>query len=544
MINSKIKSIRGISLVSLTIATIVLVILANVIIYNVRDNLKVGKLKEMQDDIENLRDKVSSYYAQNGKIPADLTYTNTDAIGKIGDAGVISDAVDTGDFFVIDLSALENLTLNNGKDFENVKEDQENVNNYTDLYIINETSHNIFYVAGITVDNETYYTDYRSDSIDKASVDLRYVENIKIPEGFYYVEGTKDTGIIIKSNDNTQEYIWISENNKIEAVPEDVNIDANQKEDFIKSVNRYQGYYKSTNSNEVIYLELENWSPVYDKEGTYKDKNGDTAYIPAKFQVSETPGENTINEGLVIKDSNNNQFVWVPVENISNFHTIDGYSNGSAQGALSNFLEPYTNGYSTEVEEYNAMKASVEKYHGFYIGRFEAGKDDNGNVVVQKNMPVYSKIQWGASMTDATGGAVELSKKFATEKGYTSVTSTLCYSVQWDATMQFFDSNYLAGTCDSSSYVVNSTGKGNYSGNLMNTGSNDAYSLKNIYDMAGNVWDWTMEACNYNSNSYRSARGGSYDNDGSDSPTSSRTIGNPAGNNDDRVRLPYCLILE
>lgn len=54
-------------------------------------------------------------------------------------------------------------------------------------------------------------------------------------------------------------------------------------------------------------------------------------------------------------------------------------------------------------------------------------------------------------MTDATGGAVELAQNFATEKGYTSVTSTLYYGVQWDATLQFMDNNYINGTCESSS---------------------------------------------------------------------------------------------
>lgn len=422
MMKEKIKNVKGISLISLTVTIIVLVILTNIIIYNVKDNLQVGKLKEMQNDIANLRDKVASYYAQNGKIPASIKYTNID---NIKSAGVISDAADTGDFLVIDLSALENLTLNYGKDFKNGLT-EENVNDYTDLYIINEASHNIFYVDGITVDNDTFYTDYTSEDVDTVLVNLRYVENVKIPDGFYYVGGTKDTGIVI----------------------------------------------------------------------------------------SDVQGDDLANT------KQGNQFVWVAVENIDDFHTIEGYYGGTLDSMLSDCLEPYEDGYETEVVEYNRMKASVESNHGFYIGRYETGKVNN-EVVVQKNVSVYNNIGWSNSddMTNEIGGAVELAKKFAINKGYTSVTSTLCYGVQWDATMQFFDSNYINGICDSTSYVVDSEDKGNYSGNLIQTGSNDNYSVKNIYDMAGNVWEWTMESYD---TCRRVCRGGNYSSYSSYGPASVR----------------------
>ena len=51
----------------------------------------------------------------------------------------------------------------------------------------------------------------------------------------------------------------------------------------------------------------------------YIDKNGDTATIPAGFEVSQIEGENTIKDGLVIIDKNGNEFVWVPVEDFNDF---------------------------------------------------------------------------------------------------------------------------------------------------------------------------------------------------------------------------------
>lgn len=98
-------------------------------------------------------------------------------------------------------------------------------------------------------------------------------------------------------------------------------------------------------------------------------------------------------------------------------------------------------------------------------------------------------------MSNISQGAVKLAKEFAEKNNYRGVTSTLCYSVQWDATMQFMDNNYISGTCEDSSYVRNSAGRGHYDANSpTTTGSKLEYAEKNIYDMAGNVSEWTMEA--------------------------------------------------
>ena len=131
-------------------------------------------------------------------------------------------------------------------------------------------------------------------------------------------------------------------------------------------------------------------------------------------------------------------------------------------------------------------------------------------------------------MKNETGGAVEKAKNFATEKGYTSVTSTLIYGVQWDAIMQWIDPGYKNEDGTLTSFVADSTGKGNYDedantnpwkGNLTTTGASEDYGVKNIYDLAGNVWEWTMEA--YNTDN-RVNRGGSCYYTGSLYPASDR----------------------
>lgn len=196
----KILNNKGISLISLTITVVVILILTSIILYNASKDVKISNLSALQSDIVNLQDKVASYYAQYGKIPAITSneYTNID---DIKNAGVISSSVDTGKFYVIDLSAMENVTLNYGKDYEKVRtgeaQTSEQINNLKDIYIINETSHNIFYVEGIKIDNEQYYTNYSSDEVDKVAVNLRYYDDVEIPDGFYYVGGNKQTGLVI-----------------------------------------------------------------------------------------------------------------------------------------------------------------------------------------------------------------------------------------------------------------------------------------------------------------------------------------------------------
>ncbi len=193
-----------------------------------------------------------------------------------------------------------------------------------------------------------------------------------------------------------------------------------------------------------------------------------------------------------------------------------------------NYSEPYIDGYSTETEEYEAMKQSVILNKGFYIGRYETSKE-NEQVLVKKNKKVHNQVTWGNSknMTVGTGGVAESSKEFANLKGYSSVKSTLCYGVQWDATMQFFDKNYINGNCGETSYVRNSSQKGNYNNSeLINTGSNEEYKEKNIYDMAGNASEWVMEGENRDGGC-RFFRGGSCTSNGNEKPASFRASDYP-----------------
>ena len=90
--------------------------------------------------------------------------------------------------------------------------------------------------------------------------------------------------------------------------------------------------------------------------------------------------------------------------------------------------------------------------------------------------------------------------------------------------MAWIDPAYKTSSCTSDSFVKNSTGKGNYSGDLADCGSSDLYRVKNIYDLAGNVLEWTMESYSRQDRVYR---GGMYNDNGSWRPASNRNYDIP-----------------
>lgn len=434
------KKEKGISLISLTITITILVIITNILVYKAKDNVYIKSLTNMYNDISNLREKISNYYATYGGIPAKVKYENTQEIEKLKEAKVIGANDNENEYYVIDLSALEGLTLNFGREYETIKnmgtitqDKQTQVNSLKDIYIINKNSHNIFYVAGVSGgDGKYYYTDDKN--IDQEKIDLRYVEGVKIPDGFYYCGGDKNEGIVIS------------------------------------------------------------------------DVQGDDL-------------ENT---------KKGNQFVWIPVENFEEFKRQDfreEIANSefiTTQITEGKYYEASSNGKDegSEVEE---MYKSVKINKGFYVARYETGETPSS----KKNNVPKTNIKWG--------DAVKAAENFAKDQRYTSVQSTLCYGVQWDAIMR----NLNKGTQQEKEYIKNSTGIGNYKTGGKQTTGNNNYQIKNIYDLAGNVKEWTMEQ---NGENGKIARGGSYQEQGDTNSVAVRSINNGgAESNDTGYRIALYL---
>jgi type II secretory pathway pseudopilin PulG len=150
------KSNKGITMIVLSIAIIILAIVTSMLTYYSSDAIDIKNLNNMYNDIELLSQKVSLYFYENEKIPILVEYT--DAAEKLKEQ---KSNLDNEVYYVVDLNRLDNLELNYGKEFKEVKNNYLGVDfdiaEYTDLYIINEQSHNIYYIKGVTVDGKTYY---------------------------------------------------------------------------------------------------------------------------------------------------------------------------------------------------------------------------------------------------------------------------------------------------------------------------------------------------------------------------------------------------
>ena len=327
----------------------------------------------------------------------------------------------------------------------------------------------------------------------------------------------------------------------------------NRLDEYENKINEYNGNNQGGAAGEEVE-KPSSW-PENDKIIAISDGKGNTIPLPNDFNYVGGDKET----GLVISDApeddldntkQGNQFVWIPVDDYAKFQRQEGYLNKKIDSKLSDCGEADVEGINHYFEansmqetdktqaEATAMYKSVKDYGGFYIGRFETGKDEKGNVIIRKGATPYNNVPWSVteSMTEdekiegTENGAIEQARYFATLKEYTSVTSTLCYGVQWDAVMNYIDPNYITnaeiGTpnCTEDSYVKDSTGKGNYvdsdfNNNPGQTGAKEEYQIKNIYDLAGNVSEWTMESMNTNN---RIIRGGYYYNSSYNNPSSNR----------------------
>ena len=289
----------------------------------------------------------------------------------------------------------------------------------------------------------------------------------------------------------------------------------------------------------------------------YVGGEADTGLVISDHQDDENEAVEAGQTGDITVPLKGNQFVWIPVKveetdtetDIKAFKRTTTY-DGTITDPDTDYTDPYSGITSAdetgEKAEYAEMYKSVYKYHGFYVGRYEAGcstertdsnkataQGQSNPVLVQKDKYVYNYVPWGASMTSIAPassviGAVELSREmYPKESEEYGVTSGLMYGVQWDAVMMFVNDVKHPVKGDSSSWgnYYNYTGGGTYEKDkLQKTGVNENWKAKNMYDLAGNALEWTNEA---NDSNKRVNRGGVYNDDGNYSPASYRGSKDP-----------------
>ena len=165
--------------------------------------------------------------------------------------------------------------------------------------------------------------------------------------------------------------------------------------------------------------------------------------------------EGDLSTGLVIKDSSDNEYVWVEVpktiyENTEyNSNGTKKPSNSENYANLEACLKAYTADYSISgyndtnpkfTEQYQAMLKSVYTNGGFWIGRYEAGLEEGKNprtlyteisasdkAVVKQNKIPYNYVKRDEA------------QELATRMNYNGCTSSLIFGIQWDLTLKYIE---------------------------------------------------------------------------------------------------------
>ena len=305
---------------------------------------------------------------------------------------------------------------------------------------------------------------------DTTKIKAVLTNNVPIPVNATYKEGTESTGVVIEYKNS--EFVWVP----------------------VKNANG------SININKMVMCTSHSESSDCDIEinaegtGLYCKNHSSTATEIVGRLYATSAGEN-FNKDLTSQTYNANSGLREPA-------IVTGNSSGT--GTNYDNSTSYNNGLFTLdslKSEYREMALSVAKYGGFYIGRYETSIDSTTGVASKKSpvetgdtaiMPMSADTTSG----DKWYGMYSKQKTFST----TGMQSSMIWGSQYDAMLLWV----LTGA--DASHVTAKT-NANHSTTVKGTGTKAEDVMNNIYDLEGNLYEWTLEA---NSTGYRVYRGGSY----------------------------------
>lgn len=295
---------------------------------------------------------------------------------------------------------------------------------------------------------------------------------------------------------------------------------------IIGTTNVTGGYFKSITTGETLDI----WSDNILEENAYFVSGGYTATAPKGFKVSKNVFEQTIEDGMVVRDAEENEFVWVPVEdNLSNSYSATSYYNEPKE-----LVGEYTeSGYAIDtqetldylygkdyynyeedfkfVEEYAEMVECVNDNNGFYIGRYETTIDENGNIGSKYNTEVITAIKTLYTQDNTEYSyrwyGMYYSQKNANVTGNgIDIQTAMIYGILWDKTMEFIRNQKSLGNTN---YDVDTlTADWHQDTKVVKSGqANDGDVALNIWDLESNAREWTQEG---GGTEERSEFGGAY----------------------------------
>lgn len=270
MISLKRNRQKGITLVTLSIAIIIMMIITSTLIYNITTGSKVKALNNMYYDITKIKDKIDIYYMNYHTIPiVDTPYENTSHIQSINPN-------DNEVYFVVDLEALEDMNLNYGQDYKTYQSNPSE--NLTNLYIINQRSHTIYYVQGIQFDDKMYYTIPEevtkiSDNTLPTIPEINIISGTKSKRGFYVGDVVLNItpGIDKMSGVNRTTYKIIKDGQPSQEMElgEDKTITLNENANYEVIAYTYDNEQNMAESKKLTFSIQEDYLELYFKKGEY-----------------------------------------------------------------------------------------------------------------------------------------------------------------------------------------------------------------------------------------------------------------------------------
>ena len=569
----KFKSENGITLIALAVTVIVMIIISVGLSATMTTNIEMKNYNKFKEDIITLSEATKLYYLNNGTLPVatDKVLTNIDVPSKDKNPN------DNDKYYYIDMRLIPDAETYFGEG----NKDGTFTSSTNDLYVVNERSLTVYYLKGAVLNGERHYTsvddysdggfasDYysktdlpiisavsmKSDGDDSTRADVGNTVTLKFISNYTL---TQNPTVVIDGQDVTSSCTW---NGNICTATYEVasasdssgNSKNGKKIEF--SISNYSVDSKTgttisdVNFGKSVYFEMRDKyvDGVPIPEGYYYVGGTKAKGLVISDEKADAGKYKTVTDGNIPQtELVGNQWVWVPVETPSSLYTtvdagvaltgstgvkttkytntiISGRTRGlpgdtsksrepdivvGSDGASYDYANYATAGFSslanmaeTMVSDYEEMIASLEKYKGFYIGRYELTANGEKTGATQTGITWYT-----------------LYKNCTTLASGSKVKTRMIWGLQWDATC-----NWLA----SSGYsITNSSTWGNYEDNTVeghgeqqNTGYSENWKANNIYDFAGNCYEFTQEA---DDTTYRAYRGGSYNHSGSSFPASYR----------------------
>lgn len=313
-------------------------------------------------------------------------------------------------------------------------------------------------------------------------------DGVPIPKGFYYVTGTMDTGVVISDNqedennesgNNGNQFVWVpvKVNPKLE-----IKIDSDKDIKTVRILNS-DGYDETIDVNSDIF------------EKTIDLTNNGAYEVIATYQDGSVEDE-------LYEINNVYQKLYTPMLEIKTLGMLGGMTEEKTLDTLKevflqnnpdavlntkiDLIKEYGKQEDLQTEDSAIETESVLKYGGFYIGRYEVGTDET---IKRGNYP-KSNI----SYEDAKSKA----EAMYSDNTIYGVKSGMISAAAWDSVGKWLVNS---GSRTWEDIYYSSTSWGNYRpsgswtvhGSLKNSGSSEQYSANNIYDLAGNLREWSTE---------------------------------------------------